>query len=63
MKHTIITVLLTLGVVGGLTYGIAEHRHERFHHHSRFKEHVADICVDATLRTLKENDRKLHPLP
>lgn len=55
MKHIILTVLLTLGVVGGLTYGIAERRHERWRHHSRFKEQVAEICVDATLRTLKNH--------
>lgn len=55
MKHTILTVLLTLGVIGGLTYGCSHHRHEHFRHHSRIKEEVADICVDATLRTLNEN--------
>jgi hypothetical protein len=55
MKHTILTVLLTLGVIGGLTYGFTHHGHERWQRHSRFKEQVADICVGATLRTLKEN--------
>lgn len=55
MKHTILTVLLTLGVVLGLSYGFAHHRHGHWHHRSHFKEQVADICVNATLRTLKED--------
>lgn len=59
MKRTILTVLLTLGVVWGLGYGFAHHRHENRRHRSHFKEQVADICVDATLRTLKENGQ--HP--
>lgn len=52
MKHTILTTLLTLGVVGGLTYGVLSHHHQRWEHRTRFQEHVANICVEATLRTL-----------
>lgn len=57
MRHTILTTLLTLGVIGGLTYGLLQHRHERWAHHSRFKEHVADLCVEATLRTIEEKSK------
>ncbi len=52
MRHGILTILLSFGVVGGLAYGIIEHRHKDPERHSRFKEHVADICVAAALRTL-----------
>jgi hypothetical protein len=55
MKHTILTVFLTLGVVGGLAYGCTHHRHEHFRHKSHMRDEIADICVDATLRTLKAN--------
>lgn len=51
MRHTIITVLLTLGVVFGLGLGFLSLRHHSHgHHRQQFEEHIADICVGAAER-------------
>lgn len=53
MRHTVITVLLTLGVVLGLASGIASQRF-RHSHHERFEAHLADVCVRAAERARSE---------
>jgi hypothetical protein len=54
MKHTILTVLLTLGVVGGLASGF---HHCRMHggHEAHWERKVQHICADA-LREAKEHE-------
>ena len=53
MKHTILVVLLTLGVIGGLAAGI--HRSRHHHHHGHFQARVADICVKAAERHIEKS--------
>jgi hypothetical protein len=52
MKRTILTVLLTLGLVGGLVAGIAGCEHRR-HHREQFEAHIADVCISAAERVLE----------
>lgn len=52
MKHTILTVLLTLGVIFGLVYGVSHTCHHHSHRRAQFEAHVADVCVAAVKREL-----------
>lgn len=53
MRHTILTVLLSLGVVLGIASGIHSVRHHR-HHRAAFEAHVADLCVSAAHQVLDD---------
>lgn len=57
MKHTILTVLLTLGVVGGTVAGIHRIKDGRGHHRAEFEQHVAEICVAAATRAMEKEQR------
>jgi hypothetical protein len=47
MKRKILSVLLSIGVVGGFTAGFASMgRHHRAHH-TRFERKVTTICAEA----------------
>jgi len=49
MRHTLLTVFLTLGVVGGIAAGCRSLPHG---HQGRdaFEAHVAQLCVEAAQR-------------
>ncbi len=54
MKHTVLTVLLTLGVVFGVAGGVVSMRHRHHHRHPAFEAHVAELCVSAAQRVLDD---------
>jgi hypothetical protein len=55
MKHTILTVLLTLGVVFGIAHGVFHTCHGHSHRRAQFESHVADVCVAAVKRELEKS--------
>ena len=61
MRRTLWIVLLGIGTVGGFAAGFARLHHHRHHgygwhgeRHQQFENHVADICVRAAERRLRE---------
>lgn len=60
-RRTLWIVLLSLGTVGGFAAGFARLHHHRLHGYGwhgegrqRFEDHVADVCVRAAERKLRE---------
>lgn len=55
MRYRIVVTLLTLGMFGGLFFGFHELRHDRRHAGGpHWKERVAEVCVEAAHRVLKD---------
>ena len=61
MRRTLLIVLLSLGTVGGFAAGFARlhyYRHHGYGWHGpgreRFEDRVADVCVRAAERKLRE---------
>lgn len=50
MRHTFLTVLLTVGLLGGLAAGFTGCCHHRHHDRAAFEAHIADVCVQAADR-------------
>lgn len=60
MRHTILVVLLTSGLVGGLAVGLCSLHHRVHEGHPRraaFERHIADLCVQAAARAQQEERR------
>jgi len=61
MRRGLLIVLLSIGTVGGFAAGFARLHHCRQHghgwhgeRHQQFENHVADVCVSAAERKLRE---------
>jgi hypothetical protein len=63
MKRNFIIGLLAVGTIAGFSLGFTQMAFRHHHRRQSFEKHIANVCVDAALRTRKPDDRRPPPPP